>query len=125
MGWNEVSFIITRNKISLQLNNDDLIFKYIKCIAPTSIIQLDQVMNIGEDFEGYIDKLYVNCIPYALTIGNKVTGILIISIIYRYNIIYLYIIISIYSFQICIYLMQLSILSLNYQKNNYTQIYQK
>jgi len=35
-------------------------------------MNLDQVMNIGENFEGYIEKLYVNFIPHALTINNKV-----------------------------------------------------
>jgi hypothetical protein len=38
-------------------------------------MNLDQVMNIGEEFEGYIEKLYVNFLPYALTINNKVTTI--------------------------------------------------
>lgn len=37
-----------------------------------STINLDQVMNIGGDFEGYIEKLNVNFISYALTINNKV-----------------------------------------------------
>lgn len=40
-------------------------------------------MNIGEDFEGYINKLYVNFIPYALTIDNKVTAIFIIYVMYN------------------------------------------
>lgn len=30
-------------------------------------------MNIGEDFEGYIEKLCVNFLPYALTMDMKVT----------------------------------------------------
>lgn len=32
-------------------------------------------MNIGENFEGLIEKLHVNFIPYALTINNEVKEI--------------------------------------------------
>ncbi|XP_050528752.1 uncharacterized protein LOC126898582 [Daktulosphaira vitifoliae] len=38
----------------------------LKCNS--SIIKCNQVMNIGEGFEGYIEKLYVNFIPFALSI---------------------------------------------------------
>lgn len=38
-------------------------------------MNLDQVMNIGEEFEGYIEKLFVNFLPYALSINNKVNAI--------------------------------------------------
>lgn len=35
-------------------------------------VNMDQVMIIGEDFEGYIKKFDVNFMPYALTINEKV-----------------------------------------------------
>lgn len=35
-------------------------------------VNLDQVMIIGEDFEGYIKNVDVNFMPYALTINEKV-----------------------------------------------------
>lgn len=71
IGWNEVVFSISNRKVTLQSNNEN-VSKYIKCTDSISIMNLDQVMNIGEDFEGYIEKLYVNFVPYALTINNKV-----------------------------------------------------
>lgn len=74
IGWNEVSFTITKNKISLQLN-DNGTSKHFNCPKSASSINFDQVMNIGEIFEGYIEKLNVNFIPYALTINDKVTTI--------------------------------------------------
>ncbi|XP_025192604.1 uncharacterized protein LOC112592664 [Melanaphis sacchari] len=67
-GWNEVSFSITKNKVVLQLNNHQTSTS-IKCMILT--VNLDQVMIIGEDFEGYIKKFDVNFIPYALTINDK------------------------------------------------------
>lgn len=30
-------------------------------------------MNVGEYFEGYIEKLMINFVPYALTVNNKVS----------------------------------------------------
>jgi len=44
-------------------------------------VNLDQVMIIGEDFEGYIKKFDVNFMPYALNINKKV---------HKYIYIYLY-----------------------------------
>ncbi|XP_025406324.1 uncharacterized protein LOC112680444 [Sipha flava] len=70
IGWNDVVFSISNHKVTLQLNNKN-ISKRIKCTDLVSIMNLDQVMNIGEEFEGYIEKLYVNFLPYALTINNK------------------------------------------------------
>lgn len=74
IGWNEVSFTITKNKITLQLNDDGTL-EHFKCPKSTSSINFDQVMNVGESFEGYIEKLNVNFMSYALTINDKVTTI--------------------------------------------------
>lgn len=38
---------------------------------PISTVNLDQVMNVGEDFEGYIEKLQVNFVPYTLTMEDN------------------------------------------------------
>jgi len=70
-GWNEVSFSITENKVTLQLNNHQA-SKFVKCFVSTLTMNLDQVTSIGEDFEGYIKKLDVNFVHYALTINDKV-----------------------------------------------------
>jgi len=43
-------------------------------------MNLDQVMIVGEGFEGYIKKLDVNFMPYALTINQKVHKYLYIYI---------------------------------------------
>lgn len=83
-------------------------------------MNLDQVMNIGEDFEGYIEQLNVNFIPYALTINNKVPNSS--NFLVLFLLVYL---IIIFSFQICIYHMRLLTLSLNYRKNDHIQIYPK
>ncbi|XP_060872794.1 uncharacterized protein LOC132946753 [Metopolophium dirhodum] len=69
-GWNEVSFSITENKVTLQLNNHQT-SKFVKCFVSTLTLNLDQVTNIGEGFEGYIKKFDVNFIHYALTINDK------------------------------------------------------
>ncbi|XP_050060956.1 uncharacterized protein LOC114129897 isoform X2 [Aphis gossypii] len=69
-GWNEVIFSITKNKVELQLNNHQT-STFIKCMIWA--VNLDQVMIIGEDFEGYIKKFDVNFMPYALTINEKLS----------------------------------------------------
>lgn len=52
-------------------------------------VNLDQVMIIGEDFEGYIKKFDVNFMPYALTINEKVHKYIYIYLYHCNNFLYI------------------------------------
>lgn len=64
--------MITKSKITLNINGKHFSENF-KC-SPTKV-NFNQIMNIGEGFEGYIEKLNVNFIPFALSTNDQVSNV--------------------------------------------------